>query len=442
MAQSRQYRMRARETQRLRRQQSIKADAILRAAKQRERSPRQEIEIGLSEAPVAGELSRWISIARSLPRDRKDAARRVLFMLADRRSELLREHRYIEVLIRMAEHYAFWRREPESWHPRSHNLGRQMSSLLRHLFADYPVPAFFDSAWFENPRIDRFARRWFIHIGRGENLRTATGLPFPMTKRMSHWVMQSTSDLSVAQALRWGQTRACGGSDRLARAVAASRLSRSDNVSHEEFWLSVIRFFCDSPMLDPRQVGPIIDYLQAQRFEPAEPRIVDGRLVPADGPPQPNLSMKGRTVGSLIRQVEAWHRTLDRTASGRDLVWARCSIAGFDRVEGEIGNQRRVVIVELTSGQELIAEGRAMSHCVGSYARSCAGGRVAIFSLRVDAGGASMERRMTIEVTVTSRTIVQARAKRNAKPDPVSIRVMRAWAAQVGLQIGRYAVLE
>ena len=176
--------------QRCRRQQSIKADAVLRAAKQRERSPKQEIEIGLSEAPVVGELSRWVSIARSLPRDRKDAVRRLLFMLVDRRLQLLREWEYLVMLIRVAEHYVFWRREPELWQPRSHNLDRQMSSLLRHLFADYPVPTFFDSAWLINTRIDRFARRWFIHVGRGENLCTASGLPFPMTKRMAHWATE------------------------------------------------------------------------------------------------------------------------------------------------------------------------------------------------------------------------------------------------------------
>jgi len=382
-----------------------------------------------------------VSIARSLPRDRKDAARRLLFMLADRRSELLREWEYIAMLIRVAEYYVFWRREPELWQPRSHNLQRQVSSLLRHLFADYPVPTFFDSAWLINTRIDRFARRWFIHVGRGENLRTASALPFPMTKRMTHWVMQAPAEMSVAQALRWGQTRACGGNDRLARAVAGSRLALRDGSIDEDFWLSVIRFFCDSPMLDPRQVGPIIDYLHVQRFEPAEARIVGGRLVPPEGPPQPNLSMKGRTIESLMRQVEAWHRSLDRSASGRDLCWARCGIDGFERVEGEPGNQRRFVILELTSGPELLAEGRAMSHCVGSYARSCASGRVAIFSLRVDVGGGAMERRITIEVTVLSRTIVQARGKRNRSADPVSVRVMRAWAAKAGLTIGRYAIV-
>ena len=102
--------------------------------------------------------------------------------------------------------------------------------------------------------------------------------------------------------------------------------------------------------------------------------------------------MQGRTVDSLMRQVEAWHRTINRSAPSRNLAWAASDIAGFDRIEGEGAKQRRFAIVELTSGAELLAEGRAMSHCVGSYAQSCASGRTAIFSLRVTgSGSASLE---------------------------------------------------
>jgi hypothetical protein len=161
-------------------------------------------------------------------------------------------------------------------------------------------------------------------------------------------------------------------------------------------------------MLDPEQVGPIVDYLFAQRFEPEPPRIVDGVLHPG-GVPQPNLSMKGRTVQSVLRQVEAWHRQLHRPARYGHRAWLPCGIPGYSRVEGIPGNQRLFTVTELLSSRELADEGRAMHHCVGSYTHSCASGRCAIYALRVDAGQ-GLERRLTIEVIVQNRMIVQAPA--------------------------------
>jgi hypothetical protein len=153
--------------------------------------------------------------------------------------------------------------------------------------------------------------------------------------------------------------------------------------------------------------------------------------------------MKGRTAASLLRQVHDWHRQL-AGGTGRDvqdarrLVWATAGIPGFDRVEGEPGNQRRFVVTELLSSAELLADGRAMRHCVYSYATRCARGHCAIFSLRMDGGtGKGLERRATVEVTPQIKAVVQVRGRFNAEPDPVDQRVLRAWAVAAGLTVRR-----
>ena len=46
---------------------------------------------------------------------------------------------------------------------------------------------------------------------------------------------------------------------------------------------------------------------------------------------------------------------------------------------------------ELNSGAELHEEGMALAHCVGGYARRCAAGEAAIFSLQLNG-----QRRLTI----------------------------------------------
>src|SRR5687768_18237939 len=94
--------------------------------------------------------------------------------------------------------------------------------------------------------------------------------------------------LSVLQALRWGQVMGLGGVQRLARAVVASRLR--DRLPDEPFWLTVVQFLARHPMLDPHQVGPLVDYLFAQRFEREPARVVGGTVI-GGTIPQPNLSM-------------------------------------------------------------------------------------------------------------------------------------------------------
>ena len=151
-----------------------------------------------------------------------------------------------------------------AWKPQTHNSRRQFASLARHLFAEWPVPAFMDSGWFlGNGRGAIQQQEWFLHVGRGQNIRTAD-LPLPYTKRMAHHFMQAPADLTVEAALRWGQIHGLGGSERLARAVLGTRLGTS--FGHDDFWITVLQFFIANPMLDLAHVGPIIDYIEQQRF--------------------------------------------------------------------------------------------------------------------------------------------------------------------------------
>ena len=79
------------------------------------------------------------------------------------------------------------------------------------------------------------------------------------------------------------------------------------------------------------------------------------------------------------------------------------------------------------SSDELYAEGREMSHCVSSYARSCAEGRCAIYSLtRFNEEGTIRE--ATIEVSMESKKIVQSRKKHNADLTSEDKSIIKAWS--------------
>ena len=86
----------------------------------------------------------------------------------------------------------------------------------------------------------------------------------------------------------------------------------------------------------------------------------------------------------------------------------------------------------------LHTEGRAMHHCVYSYANRCRRGETTIWSLRLRINGE--EKWMaTIEVDPRRLSIIQARAKCNLRPGVRSLEIMRQWAAWAGLHIALWS---
>ncbi len=342
---------------------------------------------------------------------------------------------FIDALAALAIHWPAWHRDAEAWKPRSHNARRQFASLIRHLLAEYDAPPFMDSVWFlgTSPQAQQ-QQRWFIHIARGKNIRTAE-LPIPYTKRMAHHFQSAPKDCTAMAALRWGQIHGLGGDARLADAIRGTRLG--EDFTNDDFWLTVLRFFVAHPMLDPVHVGPIIDFLHHQRYECRDVFVAAG-VMERQGPAQPHLSMKGRTPESLLRQVQRWHRQIAKQADN-GLQWAASGIGGFEFIEGsrESGNMRRWTIQELLSARTLNDEGRAMHHCVGSYAGSCARRRTSIWSMAVESFE-GRRRIVTIEVQLANRSVCQARGRLNERPGEKARSIMQRWATQEGLAIANY----
>ncbi|AGA28826.1 PcfJ domain-containing protein [Singulisphaera acidiphila] len=335
-------------------------------------------------------------------------------------------------LLSLATYRKEWIRPIESWEPVGINPLPQFSSLAGHLLAAYPVPAFMTSVWLEGRTVEaRRHQAWFNHIGAGRNLRTAD-LPLPYTKRMAHHFLLAPDHLTVEEALRWGQVRGLGGSKGLALAVTSTGLGWS--FESEDFWVTVVHFLVNHPDLDPAQIGPVVDYLHHQRFVPQEGHIAEGALIDL-GPPQPNLTMKGRTAKSLLRQVGDWQQRSTSPKIFVSLKWKTSGIGSYRHVgQDPPGGARCWTIQELTSGQELQQEGMAMKHCVACYAGACARRTTSIWSMRFE----NDERRfrvMTIEVDLSTRTICQARRRYNVPPNEKALGVLRRWAEQEGLKL-------
>lgn len=387
------------------------------------RNPKLQL---LCEAIQADDVS--TEIRAELPRLLATLGRKPRFLLD---SVAFGDHSYpyLKAVIILLDHRARWLRSMETWKPTSHNKRKQFAELVRHLLVKFDVPLFMDAVWFNKEQNKRPYQEWFIRLGLGGNIRNEA-TPIQLTKKMAHFFMQAPSNFTVEQALRWGQVRGLGGDPRLANAVVASRIGSA--FANEEFWISVLRFFVDHPMLDKIHVGPIIDYLHHQRFESRQEFTAPG--VREQLPPQqPNLSMKGRTPDSLLKQVERWHVQLGKIRSP-EKQWQSSGIKPFEMRSGIANKNLRIWrIHELLSTAELVDEGRKMRHCVATYARSCANGTSSIWSMSTE-DFAGVEKRQTIELNC-HRIIVQCRGKCNQPPNAQEMEVLARWATEARIEV-------
>lgn len=206
-------------------------------------------------------------------------------------------------------------------------------------------------------------------------------------------------------------------------------------LGNEDFWESVLHFFVNHPSLDLSHVGPVVDFLLHQKFEWTEgvsPEGVFGRLPP----PRADYSVKGRSVASILRQVEEWHKELGRDAEQPCLSWRHSPVQDFRLVQGSeaLGNMRAWTITQLLTSRALFLEGQAMRHCVATYAGRCARGKTSIWSVQLE-GRWGRRRVLTVEVDLATRTICQARGVCNRTPQAAEREVVKRWAVEQGLKV-------
>jgi hypothetical protein len=90
-------------------------------------------------------------------------------------------------------------------------------------------------------------------------------------------------------------------------------------------------------------------------------------------------------------------------------------------------------IRELLTAADLQEEGRAMRHCVATYAGSCAAKRCSIWALEVESY-AGIEKRQTVEVN-SHKVIVESRGKLNSLPTQQDLEMLNRWATAQALQV-------
>jgi hypothetical protein len=405
----------------------------LRVEARRERERQREARL---RAAAARDVARQAALAR-----RPDSAGAIVERLVAREADAARGQKLRELLRPIVERAprliggdvpsalklmaeADWVRPPSAWRPAGKSQDRLFRSLAEHVLARYPMPAFLWSAFFaeeDAPVLARLA----VHLGAGGSLYQAvrSGLmPVPLTRGMCHELMSRGGEARFLDAVRRVQVKAAGGDARLLRAWIATRAGRRLHaLADEEFWQTVIAWLGANPMLPHAEVGPLVDFIEHRRAE------------------TPDFAIQGRSVLATLRAMREWHGQLAKENKWRGSVFGASGLQPMkiDHSRRTFGGKRVVEIWhfrEVLDATTLADEGRAMGHCVYSYAPRIACGECSIWTLTLE-DDTGHWRRLTIEVRPSQRQIVQARGRFNKLPEPKDTLALQAWASRNNLQL-------
>ena len=331
-------------------------------------------------------------------------------------------------------------RPPADWKPKGKGRDTLFRSLLEHLLARFPVTPILWTPLFDRngvyhllPLIGHVAGGGSLYDyvsgkvpspGVRPNERPFPEFPIPMTRKMCHDLLAMPSGLSFVHAIRRIQVRAAGGSERLFQALVGSpHFGTMGDKDNEPFMATVIDWLSKLQLINPSEIGPLLDYIVHRRNEDV------------------GFSMKARSAVTLLRAMHAWHDGLTRVRSISSKVFQASGLKALtlsmDRKEHAQDIHEVWRIRELLSARQLHDEGRRMSHCVYSYESSCASGRVSIWSMTMEDGQGETGNwsMLTIEVVLQSRQIVQARGRFNRVASAREHGVMARWAQENGLTI-------
>jgi len=319
-------------------------------------------------------------------------------------------------------------RAPRDWKPKGKGRETLFRGLCEHLLAKYPMPQFLWSAFSDGDAATHGPFVAFVAGGGSVYEAVKKGLlNVPFTRKMCHDFMATPSDVTFLRALRRTPVFAFGGSERFLNVWMTSQAGRVLHAKETEaFWMVVLEWFGKHPMLNPDQVGPLVDYILVRRRE------------------DPDFSMKGRSPLAMIRGMEEWHTNLAREKAIHGATYALSGFRDFETTKGTRDSSGNYItetwkVKEILTSKALAEEGRKLGHCVYSYSWSVEKGQVSIWSMTCESSlSASPERAVTIELRNANRKIVQVRGKFNRRATAREFQVLKDWAGLNNLEIGSY----
>ena len=285
-----------------------------------------------------------------------------------------------------------------------------LESLLQDLFRDYMFSGVFLRAFCFN-QINSTEMIWFNDELTGKNIVYSEKLPFSITKKAAHHFrcLPFSMELSVTRALIYSAIYASVSDDQFSFFVARSIRS----LDHTEYWINTMIMLYKNGFRS-LEVREVIDYLQ-------EKVVVGGE----------EISLKNKSVGNLMLEIDNWHEQLRVThllkrVGSKKMVKSEIGIYFVD-YEGQL-----YMINQIIRTDELFYEGKCLHHCVYSYRKYCMDGTTFIFSLRLIDEIADEFPLITIEVV--SNEIRQTKGNYNRLPTKMEREIIRLWAQEKKLK--------
>ncbi len=341
----------------------------------------------------------------------------------------VRRHPIVPILVRLAAYEENWIRAPEDWQaPHDESAKAIMRSLLEHVLVRYDVPAFLYQAWQVRGDLRWRERDWFVQLAQGASWRDLQGLPRSISRSALHECRKAPDDLTIAQGLRWGQVLAANGTESLAREVVCSRMA--DDMSNDAYWSRLIAKFAAAGERRAASFGLVSDMFVEMFHQEHEDQVELLLKLPVRElhayakkfwsrvcvavavhlPEWKNIGIFHPScrlqMSSLMRQ--RWRPLLPTSAQKKYVI-----------------RDGAIHLRELTSAAELIAEGRAMRHCVGSMTRSCSLNKWSILSLVIQQNGE--EERLTLQVCRETREVKQMKGRWNREPSHFAWKCLEEW---------------
>lgn len=331
-------------------------------------------------------------------------------------------------------------RDAYAWRPqmKTRDAARLRLAAARHLFARYAAPHL-EQIWLDSAGLERseiaLRKKWYIVAAGGGSLYKA-GAGAWLSRKEVHAFLNPLASLGFEAAIWQAIARSYADDPGIALRIACSRIARRPRADLA-FWREVVRFFCAHPTT-VEEMDDLGDYL-ADCYQRNR-----------------DYSLKGRTPTSLGRQMREWHRDLEAiacieaarrreeaaAARGRgqarsrgpvNASWPGASIADWSWSPStkDRSSQQEFLVTQLRTAADLVAETRAMRHCVASYATKCIAGHASIWSLRRRAQG-DTQRLLTIELDRQHRA-VQVRGFANRQARPEDRKLLERWAKARGI---------
>ncbi len=274
---------------------------------------------------------------------------------------------------------------------------------------------------------------WFKDVVQGKNLVYSENLPCKLSKKIIHkfntvipdWEWEANieeytffpdwedaiKNLSVTEGLIWSAI--------MYEVKNIPYTSQAvECIAHKEntnFWVTVMIQLFRNSFREDDITHELIDYIEYQVFRRRK-----------------NINFKNKKRHNLLEESHQWHVEIANKAYDKGKSFIKLPISEIKPFYIEM-NEKKYLIKQLKTNQDLNFEGYNLKHCVGSYDYNCIKNGSFIFSLREIQKNKKEVSLITIEVN--QNRIIQKRGKYNRNCIYYEDEIIQQWAKENNLRM-------